>query len=54
MAIADLAASLLMHAVDDSDELCKPVWAKLVDEIRDKMRAGILEEIGDVPFPTWQ
>jgi hypothetical protein len=54
MAIADLAASLLTYAVDDSDELCKPVWAKLVDEIRDEMRAGILEEIGDVPFPTRQ
>ena len=54
MAIADLAASLLTNAIDDTDELENFVWTALVDEIRDEMRASILGEDGDVPLPTWQ
>ena len=53
MAIADLAASLLTYAIEDADELDNSVWAALVDEIRDEMRAMILEQEGDVPLPTW-
>jgi hypothetical protein len=52
MAIADLAASLLTHAVDDADELGNSVWAEFVDEIRDEMRATILD--GELPLPTLQ
>jgi hypothetical protein len=54
MAIADLAASLLTHAVDDADELDNSVWAALVDEIRDEMRAKILDEDGDTLLPIPQ
>jgi hypothetical protein len=54
MAIADLAEWLSTHAVDDSEELCNPIWAALMHEIRDEMRASILAQNGDVPFPTWQ
>jgi hypothetical protein len=54
MAIADLAASLLTYAIEDVDELGNSVWAALVDEIRDEMRAMILAQEGDVPLPTWQ
>ena len=55
MAIADLAASLLTFAIEDADELDDSVWAALVDEIRDEMRAMILGQEGDgVPLPTWQ
>jgi hypothetical protein len=52
--LPDLAASLSTHAVDDSDELFNPIWAALMHEIRDEMRASILAQNGDVPFPTWQ
>ena len=54
MAIADLAASLLTYAIDDVDQLDNSVWTALVDEIRDEMRASILTEDTDVPFPTLQ
>jgi|SRR5688572_20167079 hypothetical protein len=53
MATADLAASLLTHAVDDCD-IDDLVWAGLVDEIRNEMRASILAQEGAVPYPTWQ
>ena len=53
MAIADLAASLLIYAIEDADELDNSVWAALVDEIRDEMRATILGQEGDVPLPIW-
>jgi hypothetical protein len=43
IAIADLAASLLTYAIDDADGIDNSVWAALVDEIRDEMRANILE-----------
>jgi hypothetical protein len=42
LAIADLAASLLTHAIEDADELDNSVWVALVDEIRDEMRATLL------------
>jgi hypothetical protein len=35
MAIADLAASLLPFAIEDTDELDSSVWVALVDEMRD-------------------
>jgi hypothetical protein len=54
MAIADLAATLLTYAIDDTDQLDNSVWTALIDEIRDEMRAKVLAEVGDVPFPTWQ
>src|SRR5262249_53090200 len=42
MAIADLAASLLTHAVDDMDIFEDFVWEERVDEMRDEMRGTIL------------
>jgi hypothetical protein len=44
MAIADLAASLLTHAVDDADELDRAEWIALVDEIATEMRVTILPQ----------
>jgi hypothetical protein len=52
MAIADLAVALLPFAIDDVDHLDNSIWTSLVDEIRDEMRAIVLAEEGDVPFPT--
>jgi hypothetical protein len=54
MAIADLSATLMTYAIDDTEKLDNSVWTALIDEIRDKMRAKVLAEDGDVPFPTWQ
>jgi len=54
MAIADLAASLLPFAIDDTAELDNSVWTALVNEMRDEMIAMILGKEGDVPLPTWQ
>jgi hypothetical protein len=54
MAIADLAASLLTHAIADADELNNSAWTALVNEMRDEMIAMILGKEGDVPLPTWQ
>jgi hypothetical protein len=44
MAIADLAGSLLTYAIDDTNHLDNSVWAALIDEIRNEMRAKILAE----------
>jgi len=54
MAIADLASTLLTYAVSDTEQFDNSVWTALIDEIRDEMRAKILAERGDVPFPTRQ
>jgi len=54
MAIADLAASLLTFAIEDTDGLDNSVWTALVNEMRDEMIAMILGKEGDVPRPTWQ
>jgi len=54
MAIADLAASLLTYAIEDTDKLDNSVWTALVNEMRDEMIAMILGKEGDVPRPTWQ
>jgi hypothetical protein len=55
IAIADLAASLLRFAIEDTDGLDNSVWTALVvNEVRDEMIAMILGKEGDVPLPTWQ